>query len=169
MPSPNDRLAEKFIQDSGVDSLLTDFQKKLEALSAAGKPLRVPDVYDDEGNQYVDLVQEGGGVWGVALLGYTYILEKAGIRFFSMAGTSAGAINTMLMASVDEKSSEKSEKILEVILKLNMFSFVDGKKANWRFTRWVKKQVQKFVLNKEYVVSLLRSSLFLLSAVTFFL
>ena len=37
-------------------------------------------------------MQEGGGVWGIALLGYTYILEKMGIRFFSLAGTSAGAI-----------------------------------------------------------------------------
>ena len=29
------------------------------------------EVIDDEGNQYVDLVMEGGGVLGVALVGYT--------------------------------------------------------------------------------------------------
>jgi len=28
-------------------------------------------------NQYVDLVQEGGGVLGIALVGYTSILENA--------------------------------------------------------------------------------------------
>ena len=62
------------------------------------KGTRYSDIEDANGNQYVDLVQEGGGVLGVALVGYTYILEKAGIRFMSLAGTSAGAINTMMMA-----------------------------------------------------------------------
>ena len=31
---------------------------------------------DKSGNYYVDLVQEGGGVLGIALVGYTYILEQ---------------------------------------------------------------------------------------------
>ena len=39
----------------------------------------------------MNLVQKGGGVLGVALVGYVYILEQAGIRFLKMAGTSAGA------------------------------------------------------------------------------
>lgn len=47
---------------------------------------------DDEPIQYVDLVQKGGGVLGVALVGYVYVLEQAGIRFLKLAGTSAGAI-----------------------------------------------------------------------------
>ena len=34
------------------------------------------DVIDENGNQYIDLVQEGGGVLGIALVGYTYILES---------------------------------------------------------------------------------------------
>ena len=49
------------------------------------------DLTDSSGNQYVELVQEGGGVLGVALIGYTYVLEQMGIRFFSLAGTSAGS------------------------------------------------------------------------------
>ena len=36
---------------------------------------------------------EGGGVLGIALTGYTYILEQAGIRFLGVGGTSAGSIN----------------------------------------------------------------------------
>ncbi len=40
------------------------------------KPLCVSDIRDKFGKQYVDLVQEGGGVHGVALAGYTYVLEK---------------------------------------------------------------------------------------------
>jgi NTE family protein len=84
------------------------------------------DVVDREGNQYVDLVQEGGGVLGIALLGYTYVLEQVGIRFFSLAGTSAGAINTLLLAAVDPVEKPKSEKIIELIANKNLFDFVDG-------------------------------------------
>ena len=61
----------------------------------------VSDVLDEQGNQYVNLVQEGGGVLGVALVGYTYVLEEMGIRFMRLAGTSAGAINTAMMAVID--------------------------------------------------------------------
>lgn len=87
------------------------------------------DVVDDKGFQYVDLVQEGGGVLGIALVGYTYVLEKAGIRFFSLAGTSAGAINTMMMAGLGEIQEAKSEKILTVLSKQDLFDLVDGDKA----------------------------------------
>jgi len=69
---------------------------------AALKGKRFSDVEDANGNQYVDLVQEGGGVLGIGLVGYTYVLENAGIRFFSLAGTSAGAINTMMLAALGQ-------------------------------------------------------------------
>lgn len=45
----------------------------------------ISDITDDQGNQYVDLVMEGGTVWGLALIGYTYTLEQAGIRFLNLA------------------------------------------------------------------------------------
>lgn len=90
---------------------------------------RYSDIEDANGNQYVDLVQEGGGVLGIALVGYTYILEKAGIRFFSLAGTSAGAINTMMMAGLGKIEEAKSEKILDILSKKNLFDFVDGHKV----------------------------------------
>lgn len=51
----------------------------------------------------VDLVQQGGGMYGIALLGYTYIMEKIGIRFYSHGGTSAGAINALFLASIPNK------------------------------------------------------------------
>ena len=84
------------------------------------------DIVDQNGCQYVDLVQEGGGVLGVALLGYTYVLEQMGIRFASLAGTSAGAINTILMAAADTPDNEKSSKILELLINKDLFDFVDG-------------------------------------------
>ena len=84
------------------------------------------DIKDQGGHQYVDLVQEGGGVLGIALVGYTYVLEEAGIRFFSLAGTSAGAINTMIMAGIGPINNRKSDEILEVLSGQNLFDFVDG-------------------------------------------
>ena len=87
---------------------------------------QVSDIVDDNDHQYVDLVMEGGGVLGIALVGYTYALESVGIRFLGVGGTSAGAINAMLVAAVDEPVNEKSEKILQILADLNMFDFVDG-------------------------------------------
>jgi len=84
------------------------------------------DVIDDKGNQYVDLVQEGGGVLGIALLGYTYVLERLGIRFFSLGGTSAGAINTLLLAACDTVERPKTEKIIGLLADKNLYDFVDG-------------------------------------------
>lgn len=100
------------------------YVKRAIALKEAGK--KVSDIVDDEGYQYTDLVQEGGGVLGIALVGYTYILEQAGIRFFSLAGTSAGAINTLMLAGLGRINEAKSEKILDLLVNKNLFDFVDG-------------------------------------------
>jgi NTE family protein len=96
------------------------------------------------GNQYVDLVQEGGGVLGIALCGYTYILEKAGIRFFSLAGTSAGAINTIMMAGTGRIGEPVSEIILDILSKKNLSDFVDGNSR-------INKLFQRYVSNKPYL------------------
>lgn len=45
-----------------------------------------------------DIVCEGGGVKGIALLGAIYYLEEQGYTFERFAGTSAGAIVTSLLA-----------------------------------------------------------------------
>lgn len=100
---------------------------RAEKLKSDG--IQFSDVVDENNFQYVDLVQEGGGVLGIALVGYTYVLEKAGIRFFSLAGTSAGAINTMMMAGLGEIQEAKSEKILTVLSQQDLFDLVDGDKA----------------------------------------
>ncbi len=86
----------------------------------------VSDVLDLEGHQYVNLVQEGGGVLGIALVGYTYVLEQMNIRFINLAGTSAGAINTILISAIGDKKHEKSTAILEHLSNLNLFDLVDG-------------------------------------------
>ncbi len=116
---------------SSIDFLSRDIVKEVQsrALTFKKSNTEVSDIIDGEGNQYVDLVQEGGGVLGIALVGYTWAMEKAGIRFFSLAGTSAGAINTLLLASDKNGiSSPKSEALLKEISNLNLFSLVDGDK-----------------------------------------
>ena len=107
-----------------------------EALSLKKKDIRYSDIVDDKGNQYVDLVQEGGGVLGIALVGYTYLMEQAGIRFYSLAGTSAGSINTLLMAGLVNLGEPTSEKIIEIIGEKNFLDFVDGPSP-------IKKLIQK--------------------------
>ncbi|SDG82179.1 patatin-like phospholipase family protein [Psychroflexus sediminis] len=125
----------RFLDNKEVQNLVQ------EAISLKEKNIRYSDIVDDKGNQYVDLVQEGGGVLGIALVGYTYIMEKAGIRFYSLAGTSAGSINTLLMAGLVNPGEPTSEKIIEIIGEKNFFDFVDGPSA-------IKKLVQKKIENR---------------------
>ncbi|KOS07531.1 hypothetical protein AM493_16880 [Flavobacterium akiainvivens] len=85
----------------------------------------------------VDLVQQGGGMYGIALVGYTYIMEKAGVRFYSLGGTSAGAINTILLGAVPDKvykmesafepgtQATKSELLAHIIANSHFHEFMD--------------------------------------------
>lgn len=87
------------------------------------------DVVDEENNQYVDLVMEGGGVLGVGLLGYLYVLEQMKIRFLGIGGASAGSIVALLLAAVGRPEEAKSRKLLEILIKKNFSEFVDGDEA----------------------------------------
>lgn len=89
----------------------------------------ISDIVDHQGNQYIDLVLEGGTVWGIALIGYTYTLEKAGIRFLNLAGTSAGAINATILAALGTSSEPKSEKLIEIFSEMDFNSFIDSGKT----------------------------------------
>ena len=90
------------------------------------KNRKISEIVDEKGHEYVDLVMEGGGVLGIALVGYTYALESVGIRFRHVGGTSAGAINALMVASLDTPDKPKSSKVLKILADLEMFSFVDG-------------------------------------------
>lgn len=109
-------------------------------IKAGGKVFS--DIVDSKGNQYVDFVQQGGGVLGIGLIGYTYILEQAGIRFYSLAGSSAGALNALLMASLKEVGEPVSVKILDILSQKNIFDFVDGPSG-------IKNLIQKQVEGKK--------------------
>lgn len=128
---------EKFLNHSDV----TECIAKLKNHFNENNPLIVSDVLDEYGNQYVNLVQKGGGVWGIALVGYTYVLEQMGIRFLRLAGTSAGAINTAMLAIVGEKEEAKSEKVIEELCALDLFNIVDGAPA----AQWA---IKKIIIGK---------------------
>lgn len=98
----------------------------LRDLAPAIKGKQFSDVIDDAQLQYVDLVMEGGGVLGIALTGYVYVLEEMGVRFLGLGGTSAGSINALLMAAVGKVDVAKSDHILEALANKNLFDFVDG-------------------------------------------
>lgn len=84
------------------------------------------DVVDSQGLQYVDIVMEGGGVLGIALVGFTYVLEEVGIRFLQIGGASAGAINALLIAGLGKPNEAKSIEILKELADVDMYKFVDG-------------------------------------------
>lgn len=72
------------------ETLSEESKDKLKAMHLDISGKEFSDLLDAEGNQYVEFVQEGGGVWGTALVGYLYGLEIFGVRFLKVAGTSAG-------------------------------------------------------------------------------
>jgi len=154
MPANTNTISiESFTQQKEVLDCLQQLEAKF---GKNGERLVVSDVVDDDGHQYVNLVQKGGGVLGVALVGYTYILEQMNIRFIRLAGTSAGAINTALMTVIGatptpqgerkitgNKKMAKSEGILKAICDLNFFSLVDGHPV----ARFI---IKNFITNKDF-------------------
>ncbi|KQT33082.1 patatin [Chryseobacterium sp. Leaf405] len=126
------------------DILSAASKEKLSALHDRISSKEFSDLLDAEGNQYIEFVQEGGGVWGSALVGYLYGLEIFGIRFLKVAGTSAGAINTMLIAACKTKEEMKSEVIKDILFKWNFADFMDGKS-------YVKTTIHSMLNNKNFI------------------
>ena len=97
--------------------------------NAAGGDYYVSDlILEEDGQtyQFVDLVMEGGGTLGIALVGYIYALEQANIRFLSVGGSSVGAIVSLLLACCGKRNEEKGAALAEVISSMDMGSFIDG-------------------------------------------
>ena len=112
---------EKYLLDARVIKEINETKEHFRK-----NAMWISDIYDSENNQYVDLVQEGGGVLGIGLIGYTYALEELGIRFYNLAGTSAGSINASFLAAIGPPNEKKSERILEILEAVNLMDFVDG-------------------------------------------
>ncbi len=148
-----------FIEDPRVIAAVELVKPKNK--TKEGGPIIVSDVLgkiDKETGheyQYVNLVQKGGGVLGVALVGYVHVLEQAGIRFLKLAGTSAGAINTSLMVCAGTKEEPKTNILLKALIELKLSKLVDG--------HWVaRKLIQGFVKDPDYVGRLKKGVFYLL-------
>jgi NTE family protein len=108
----------------------------------------------DKERAVVDLVQQGGTMLGIGLLGYTYIMEKAGVRFRSMAGTSAGAINTLLVAALPDKiytetslfdpkdNAVKSEYLAYLVANEDFGQFLDRDGFIGRIQGWMIRNIK---------------------------
>jgi len=70
--------------------------------------------------KYVDLVFEGGGVKGIALVGAFSVLERLGYEPQNMAGASAGAIVAALIAA-----GYRADELKEIVANLDYDQFKD--------------------------------------------
>ena len=110
--------------DDGIRAL----SEKLRQ-NAANGDYQVSDlILEQDGKtlQFVDLVMEGGGTLGIALVGYIYALEQANIRFLSLGGSSVGAIVALLLACLGKRTEEKGGALTEILADMDMKSFIDG-------------------------------------------
>lgn len=137
----NANIIEKIRLDPQLDNVS---KEKFTALCEHISAQEFSDILDTEGNQYVNFVQEGGGVWGVALVGYLYALEVFGIRFLRIAGTSAGAINTMLIAALGNHRKSKSDEIRKILFDWKFEEFMDGKSI-------VRRLASRILKKKSYI------------------
>ena len=84
-------------------------------------------IHDNVG--FIDIAMEGGGVKGITIAGAIYAMEQLNLRFRKVAGTSAGAIAASLIVAAGKNAlDEKAEKLLEILITMDFFSFVDGGK-----------------------------------------
>ncbi|MGN7810861.1 patatin-like phospholipase family protein [Flavobacterium sp. 22076] len=123
-------LIKKEIGAEKLGTNLLSVSERLDKLSDK----RFSDVISKDENgrilQWINFVQEGGGTLGISLVGYAFVLEYVGIRFLRIAGTSAGAINTLFLAAMGNKDEPKSAELYDMMMdnkRFSLKSFVDAK------------------------------------------
>lgn len=146
----------QFIDETGADKLIAEIEVELKNRNNGTRPDYSDLTGSDENGEYeyVNYVQEGGGVLGIALIGYTYALEKLGFRFLRLAGTSAGSITTMMLAAVDKKNYPEhdfklqSEVMLHELVNYDLWKLVDG--------HWLAKKLIRIFINYRFGTRLLK-------------
>ena len=103
-----------------------DVAARMARLDAACAGKTFSDLVDGEGRQYVDLVLEGGGVLGIALAGYAWVLERQNLRFLRVGGTSVGALAALLLAALAPPGERRTGKVLSLLASTDLWDFVDG-------------------------------------------
>jgi len=167
----HDQLIEEELMAT-IDEFTSDpiVQMAVQNAKAACAGKEISDIIDNDGLQYVDFVMEGGGVLGIALTGYTYVLEQAGIRFLGIGGTSAGSINALMIAAMGPPAAAKSEKLLSVLAAMPMATFIDGDQDARDFSQAAleKASMMKLLLKGMQVIDNLRDNLGLNPGTKFF-
>lgn len=136
--------------------------KKLKDQNKSFSDVVTKDETTEEELQYINLVQEGGGTLGISLVGFCFVLEFMGIRFLRLAGTSAGAINTLFMAALGKDKREAiTPRLFNIIKELDMFSFVDG---HW-MAKWM---IKSFIAKDNWFKSFLVAYVIILSLLIFY-
>ena len=113
------------------------------------------------GNRKSDLpvanfVFQGGGVLGIAHLGFLCGLEEAGIRAAGVAGTSAGAIVALLIAAArQDVSTPVAEQLMPLLWSMPAKSFIDGPHRIRRLIKFVLRR--KTLASVEMVVPTLEA------------
>jgi len=120
--------------DSETTVVQATLKEQLERLKAQRKTYSDISSFGKNGEklQWVHFVQEGGGTLGISLVGYAFILEFVGIRFLKLAGTSAGAINTLFLAAIGEKDDPKTPELYDMLTdsdRFDMRGFIDAKNS----------------------------------------
>jgi len=116
------------MQSLTKDPGIVEIAKEINRKTTEGR-YQISDIIlrrDGREYQFVDLVMEGGGTLGIALVGYIHALEQADIRFLGMGGSSVGAIVALLAYGCGARTEAKGEKLADFIGNMNLGSLVDG-------------------------------------------
>lgn len=82
----------------------------------------------------VDLVLEGGGVKGIALVGAATALVENGYTFARIGGSSAGAMVGAIMAAM-QQANEPFSRVDDIMRTIDYMSFLD-RRPGARFLKW---------------------------------
>ncbi len=82
-----------------------------------------------------DLVLEGGGVKGIALVGCATALDEAGWRFARIAGSSAGAIVGSVLAAM-QQAGEPMSRVDEILRTLDYRQMLDRRRGGQALRWW---------------------------------
>ena len=85
----------------------------------------------------VDLVLEGGGVKGIALVGAATVLVENGYEFQRIAGSSAGAVVGSIMAAM-QQANEPISRVHDIMCSLDYARLLDRRPATKRLAWWPK-------------------------------
>lgn len=115
IPGARQKLAE-------IDALRSRSKYQFEKFFKATYPDKASEI------RLCNLVMQGGGVLGLAHVGFLYGLERAGIRVAGVAGTSAGSIVATAIVCARNGDIEicVAETLLGVIASMPMHQFLDG-------------------------------------------